>query len=165
MSKKLPPRTQVVNGRVVGSRGRIPRPFEDWIDVETNSKGCWLWNGPLVTNGYGKAWLFNRSWRAHRAAWTIYRGEIPEGMQVLHRCDVPRCVNPDHLYLGNQSVNITDCVLKGRHHKTRLKPGEVRLIRECLVIGYSQSELARQFGVSPASIQSIAAGRTWSKVV
>lgn len=80
-----------------------------------NESGCWLWNARIHPNGYGAFGFGDVVYKAHRAAWMIYRGAIPTGMCVLHRCDVPRCVNPDHLFLGTQIDNVRDMVQKKRH--------------------------------------------------
>jgi hypothetical protein len=77
--------------------------------------GCWPWTGKIATNGYG--YLDNML--AHRASWLIHHGPIPEGLQVLHHCDNPRCVNPDHLWLGTQADNVADMMAKGRHWSQR----------------------------------------------
>ena len=75
---------------------------------------CWLWTGALYPNGYGA--VAGREQLAHRAAWRFEFGEIPPGMQVLHRCDVTFCVNPSHLFLGTHQDNMRDKALKGRAH-------------------------------------------------
>jgi hypothetical protein len=79
---------------------------------------CWLWTGakfpPL---GYGAFKVKGKMWRAHRWAWTRVNGPIPEGLDVLHRCDVPACVNPAHLFTGTDAVNMADKVAKGRQAK------------------------------------------------
>jgi hypothetical protein len=81
---------------------------------EPNS-GCWLWIASCVTGGYGKFFFQGKYRRAHRVAWVLHRGLIPPGLDVLHRCDTSCCVNPDHLFLGTDSVNMRDCVRKGRY--------------------------------------------------
>lgn len=75
---------------------------------------CWLWVGALFKSGYGKFSRGDRKIRAHRASYELYVGKIPRGMQVLHRCDNPPCVNPDHLFIGTHMDNMLDMESKGR---------------------------------------------------
>ena len=85
--------------------------------------GCWLWTGCLKT-GYGYFRWDNSCAhdRAHHAAWRLFKGEIPQGMYVLHRCDVMACANPNHLWLGTQRDNVLDMYAKGRNrHYNALK--------------------------------------------
>lgn len=79
--------------------------------------GCWLWTGAMQ-HGYGKVRILMKEVRAHRASWEMHKGPIPEGMNVLHRCDTPMCVNPDHLFLGSQQDNMADKKQKQRNGKT-----------------------------------------------
>ncbi len=81
--------------------------FDKWWTPEPNT-GCWLWTGYVERYG-----VFHRV-KAHRAAWTFYKGEIPQGKRVLHHCDVPSCVNPEHLFLGTLRDNTQDSIKKGR---------------------------------------------------
>ena len=76
--------------------------------------GCWLWTGATASYGYGKMMLDGETVRAHRAAYLLLVGPIPDGLYVLHRCDVRRCVNPAHLFLGTPSDNTKDMLAKGR---------------------------------------------------
>lgn len=113
--------------------------------------GCWLWNGQIGKRGYGMIGVPKRYGPriqyAHRVSWRLHRGEIPDGLSVLHRCDNPKCVNPDHLFLGTAGDNIRDCVAKGRQRNQntgrthcrnshQLTPDNVRLeggrFRRCL---------------------------------
>jgi hypothetical protein len=67
-----------------------------------------------MKNGYGQFWMGDRLELAHRAAWLLFRGAIPEGLFMCHRCDVRSCVNPAHLFIGSAKDNMLDCSLKGR---------------------------------------------------
>lgn len=85
--------------------------------------GCWLWCGVVSSSGYGYVWYRERkkTVRAHRLSYEMSKGMIPPGQFICHTCDVPRCVNPDHLFAGTNSDNMQDALRKGRH--TNQKPG------------------------------------------
>lgn len=136
------------------------------IEFEPNT-GCWLWSGRINHGGYG---LLGKRERAHRLSWKIHRGEIPDGLCVLHRCDTPACVNPEHLWVGTVAENNADRSAKGRGAKVHKRA--VRTYGE----GMNRSKLsnedvaeikkgldgvaatARRFGVSKAHIYRIRSG-------
>lgn len=91
-----------------------------WEKVR-KTDGCWLWTANTNEFGHGKYWDGIRVENAHRHSWRIHNGPIPDGLSVLHRCDVPDCVNPQHLFLGTQSDNIHDMMKKGRRGYTGLR--------------------------------------------
>jgi hypothetical protein len=86
-----------------------------WSKTENQPSGCIVWTRSKNPDGYGNLSWNGRNTRAHRVAYALAHGEIPQGMSVLHRCDNPPCCNPAHLFLGTQQDNIRDCVEKGRH--------------------------------------------------
>lgn len=137
-------------------------------------------------NGYGKFQFRDRTQAAHRVSWLILKGEIPDGMMVLHECDNRRCVNPTHLRLGTQQDNVNDMVRRDRHsagdrHYARRSPelvvrGEahgnskltedsVREIRRTFVIGESSyTQYAKQYGVTKSTISNVVSGKIWRSV-
>ena len=92
--------------------------FEASIERVPES-GCWLWTRSVNRNGYGKVKVSGRHLTAHRWSWMLHRGEITNGLHVLHRCDVTACVNPNHLWLGTGLDNVRDMWSKGRRGELR----------------------------------------------
>lgn len=137
-----------------------------WAKVERHGPSdCWPWRGTVALNGYGLVHSGGRDGRysgAHRLMWTLANGPIPDGLSVLHRCDIRHCVNPNHLFLGTQSDNIRDCTLKFRHSRRKLRPIDVIEIRRACSQGSTQRSQARRFNVSDGLVNNIIRGHSWS---
>jgi len=139
------------------------------IDAET---GCWNWQLYKDHQGYGKVFNQGKTRLAHQVAWEEAYGPIPNGLCVLHRCDNPSCVNPEHLFLGTVQENNIDRDTKGRHvplhgselGNARLHESDIPEIRELLASGLSQQKIADRFGVSQKTIWRIAARKAWTHV-
>lgn len=103
----------------------MPRTIEDrfWAKVDRGGE-CWRWTADCDSSGYGSLKTGHTKVSAHRLSWQLHHGQIPPGQSVLHRCDNPRCVRPDHLFLGTQADNIADMVAKGRGHFNRMSAAE-----------------------------------------
>lgn len=134
--------------------------------VEKRDNGCWIWMGAKQSKGYG---LFTRNYKshlAHRISWEFTYGFVPEGLVICHRCDTPSCVNPEHLFLGDNKDNALDKMKKGRHVQaygnTKLRLEDVLEIRKLWMSGtLSQLELADRFGVKHSCIGRIINTDKW----
>ncbi len=147
--------------------------FEKFIMADPNS-GCWLWTGsvlPPPALPYGRFQLSKRkSAQAHRVSFELYRGQIPPGLCVLHKCDVACCVNPSHFFLGTKADNNADKERKGRgnhaisyrNSNTKLTEAQVLEIKQKLLNGSSTRQLAREYPVHRSSIMDLKAGRSWA---
>jgi hypothetical protein len=150
-------------------------PVEDrfWSRV-AKGDGCWLWSGKTNGSGYGTLMVDGMMRRAHRVAWELTRGPIPEGLCVLHRCDNRRCVNPDHLFIGTYRDNRRDCVSKGRHanngkpgeshYRTKLTEELVREIRRRYADGMTRTELAEAYELRYAHVDKLVLNRSWRHI-
>ena len=145
---------------------------EKWIPVPES--GCWLWVGAQANpKGYGVMTVNQKNILAHHVAYQLHVGPIDPGKQILHSCDVPSCVNPNHLRLGTAKENSQDMVRKRRSCKgirnsqSKLTESEVKEIRRLLnaTPNIHQKNLAKQFGVTPMVITNIKHRRSWTHVV
>lgn len=140
--------------------------------------GCWEWTGSK-RNGYGRMIIGSRkdgtrkSMSAHRVSYELEYGEIPDGMEVCHKCDNPSCVNPKHLFLGTRQDNIDDRERKGRNitfigeeqPRAKLTKKSVKDARwERAYKGTSFQALANRYGVSKKTMQNAINGVTWKCV-
>lgn len=145
-----------------------------WKRVDKGAPGgCWIWQGARQKFGHGALCRNidgkHRFILAHRYAWLLLRGPIPEGKHLCHTCDVPACVNPDHLYIGTDKTNADDKTRRGRWNgRVKLTHDQVRAIRIQFVRYNSKksnmAELANRFGVSTGSIYAIVRGASWQHV-
>lgn len=139
--------------------------FFSKIDTPDGERGCWLWNGAVGSDGYGRIRRKGTTHSAHRYAYFLFKGEVPEGLCVLHACDEPRCVNPTHLFVGTKKDNSRDMLAKGRHTTPlpHLKRKDVDEIRKRLRTGESKTAIAEEFGICRSTVQDIERGATWNR--
>lgn len=139
-----------------------------WSKVnKTNT--CWLWTAS-TKNGYGNITIEGKVRYAHRLSFIWHKGPIPDGLFVLHRCDVHSCINPDHLFLGTQTDNMKDCLDKKRfqfgeqHYATHLTATDVLRIRELCAGGNTQRRVGQMFGLGQRTVFEIVHRKTWKHV-
>jgi len=149
--------------------------FDSWVEMDPNG-GCWLWSGVTSEFGHGRFGVGATSLPAHRFAFERAYGPVPRALNVCHHCDVPQCVNPDHLFAGTQADNVADMMAKGRygenrrwcrgsaHPRAKLDECAVVRILDALSRGQTQYDLADQYGVSQIMISRIKRGLSWSHV-
>jgi len=139
--------------------------FWSKVDCSNNADACWPWKCSTFHNGYGQFKVQQRNLRAHRVAWEITRGGIPDGLFVLHYCDNPRCCNPNHLRLGTHRENMADMQRKGRaasgdQNGSRLYPdrlvrGDAHAARN--TAGWSQGERNGEARLTESQVRDIRA--------
>lgn len=145
--------------------------------VKEDENGCWLWQKAITRNGYGNFALGGGTNRgAHRVSYFAFKGDIPDGMDVCHTCDVRDCVNPSHLFIGSRSDNILDASRKNRvsrthqkkgsgHPASKLTEGDVPTILRRLQSGEPKASIARSYGVSDRIILLISRGDLWRHAI
>lgn len=145
-----------------------------WMPVPWS--GCWLWLGYGTKEGYGRIEFAGRKYLAHRVSYERFVGPVADGMLVLHRCDIPSCVNPAHLFLGTDLINTLDKLAKGRHahgpehsawvrgekqHMAKLTDEIVRRIRDDR---RAQSAIAAEYGIAQSHVSQIKRRVIWKHV-
>lgn len=135
--------------------------FWGQVDVGLDCE-CWPWRGRSNAGGYGR----HDAAMAHRVAYTLVNGEIPDGMIIRHNCDNPPCCNPKHLLVGTHADNMQDCISRKRiahgakQHKTSITAEDALYIRKN-PDRMTGRALAAKFGLSPSTISYIRSGKTW----
>lgn len=154
------------------------RPYQErfWKYVR-KTRTCWLWVGSKNARGYGQMGLGRRSdgtALSHRISWMIHRGCIPKGMLVCHKCDVPACVNPNHLFLGTDAINTADMRAKGRgklppvsfapNHPFCIGEMAAKKVIALRSKGLSYRKIAERAGCSASTVCNIVNSRTWVRL-
>lgn len=146
-----------------------------WSHVD-KSGDCWIWKAYCNKRGYGQFGHFDKVLKAHRVAYEITYGKVPNNLEVCHHCDNPSCVNPKHLFLGTHSDNMQDESRKGRcylqkhpelrqgekHPLAKLTEQQVIEIRQSK--GFTQEQLAKKYGVCRWMIRRILSRLAWKHI-
>lgn len=152
------------------TRAIVPTEQRFWDKVNKTST-CWLWRGGTCGKGYGHFGYGDKCGMSHRYSWELHFGPIPDGLFVLHRCDTPACVRPDHLFLGTNQDNVDDMWEKGRgqlgedHHQSYITEEMVRELRRLRKSGFTYAELEKlPWSPSQHAIWCICNRKTWKHV-
>src|SRR5688500_6565296 len=156
-----------------------PAPLAERLRRHVTERGpsaCWSWNGATNSRGYGILRVAGRNRYAHRIAWELAHGTIPDGLFVMHACDNPPCTNPAHLQVGTHAANMKDAELKGRlrlrrgtpsgeaNPAAKLTDADVVAIRALSAQGCRNTDIATRFGVDKSTVGLILKGVTWRGV-
>lgn len=141
----------------------------DARSIPEPNTGCWLWLGAANEKGYSQISLKGRAFFVHRLAFILSGRKITPGMFVCHKCDVPACCNPEHLFLGTAGDNVHDMDRKGRDRRPRGSQLRTAKLTEQDVLEIRNAKetnvaLARQYGVSTTAISEARSGRKWAHV-
>ena len=149
-------------------------PFWERVaaQIETNENGCHIFTGSKDDCGYGRINKDGKLVRLHRAVYEREHGWIPSGSVVMHKCDTPACINPEHLSLGTQVMNIKDMDRKGRrrsqvgseHAHAKLTEKDIPVIRDRLVKGETCIAMSEDYPVCEEMIRAIKKNRAWTHV-
>jgi hypothetical protein len=143
---------EIASPKAIKTRASLSVRFDRLVD---RAGGCWIWRGAINNKGYGYLTAGKRGAGrvlAHRVSWELNNGMITGGEIVLHTCDNPPCVNPDHLRLGTQLDNLRDMAAKGRAGGQKLTRSQIEEIRTADPVAGYQSRLAEKFGVAQSLI-------------
>jgi hypothetical protein len=141
-----------------------PAPERFWEKVDKRGpNGCWTWQGFKNNWGYGQFWHEQRMAKAHRYSFELANGPLPKEVLVLHRCDNPPCVNPAHLFAGDNFINRQDSLNKDRlGSNAKVKVEQVKQIK--MRLSQALTNIAKEFGVSTSIVSNIGRGKTWRTV-
>lgn len=127
-----------------------------------------MWNGLKTVGGYGRLNCAGEMRLAHRVAYELYVGPVPDGVWVLHRCDCPPCVNPAHLFLGNVADNNRDKAEKGRAPKGETHPNakfSEEQIRAMFADKRPYNDIVADYGISKPHLSGLKNGKFWRHVL
>lgn len=180
-------------GRKLNAQQALPLRLKAlfWAKVDVRGEQeCWPWMNARAVNGYGVFGISAASnggkpdqWKAHRLAWSLTHGEVPDELCICHTCDNRICCNPSHLFLGTADENVADKVAKGRQSKgdaharrlinpprgernckARLTELQVVAMRAAYASGTSRRALGSEFGVSGPTVYRVTSGRSWRHI-
>lgn len=151
-------------------RNKRVDPAVRFMKYVSKTETCWEWVGSKFPKGYGQFQVDYKPGQAHRWAWIFFKGEIPVGLHVCHKCDNRSCVNPEHLFLGTNEDNHKDKVFKGRQARWNTGGGAKWDDTHALTVHtfykiWTSKSVADALGMSPTTVRDIARGKSWKGIL
>ena len=141
----------------LGHTNLNPKTFQERFEeaiMPIPECGCWIWTKAYKhKKGYGGIFKDGKTLHAHRVSWELYKGPIPDGMFVCHKCDTPQCVNPEHLYVGTQAENMADSAIR-RRGNGKLSRSDYIKAWFLRYRGWPYYVIAKYMGVSKTTIRN-----------